>query len=52
MRTVPVVVVSTEGSEARIQELKERGVRGYIRKPFTPEAVKETVEGVLGERHA
>ncbi len=50
LRAVPVVVVSTEGSQTRIQELKDRGVRGYIRKPFTPEAIKGVVEGILGGR--
>ena len=45
---VPVVVISTEGSEVRIAELKQNGIRGYLRKPFTPEQVKEVVEHVLG----
>jgi two-component system chemotaxis response regulator CheY len=48
LRSVPVVVVSTEGSETRIQELRQQGIRGYIRKPFTPEEIKKTVETVLG----
>ena len=48
LQTVPVVVVSTEGSEERISELKQRGIRGYLRKPVTPESIKTTVEGILG----
>ena len=48
LRQVPVVVISTEGSEVRIAELKQQGIQGYIRKPFTPEQVKEVVEHVLG----
>ena len=48
MDSVPVIVVSTEGSEERIQELKERGISGYIRKPFTPEAIKDAVQTALG----
>jgi two-component system chemotaxis response regulator CheY len=48
LRTVPVVVVSTEGSETRIQELRRQGIRGYVRKPFTPEEIKAVVENVLG----
>lgn len=47
LKTVPVVVISTEGSEARVEELKEWGIKGYIRKPFTPEQIKEMVENVL-----
>lgn len=45
--TVPVVVVSTEGSKTRIEDLKEKGVRAYIRKPFTPEKVKQIVDELL-----
>jgi two-component system chemotaxis response regulator CheY len=51
LQTVPVVVISTEGSDERIQELKERGIQGYIRKPFTPEAIKDKVEEILGGPH-
>lgn len=47
LRSVPVVVISTEGSQQRIDDLQRNGIRGYIRKPFTPEQVKELVEGVL-----
>lgn len=46
--TVPVVVVSTEGSKTRIDDLMSKGVRAYIRKPFTPEKVKSVVEELLG----
>lgn len=45
---LPVVVISTEGSTTRIEEMKKMGVRSYLRKPFTPEAVKEVVESILG----
>lgn len=51
LKTIPVIVVSTEGSETRINELKSQGIRAYIRKPFTPELLKETVTTVLGEGH-
>ncbi len=48
MKTVPIVIVSTEGSTTRIEELKSKGVRAYIRKPFTPEQFREAIENVLG----
>lgn len=47
MKTTPVIVVSTEGSATRIGELKSKGVRAFVRKPFTPEFIRETVERVL-----
>jgi two-component system chemotaxis response regulator CheY len=46
--TIPVVVVSTEGSETRIDELRLQGIRGYIRKPFTPEELSGVVRAALG----
>jgi len=49
MQTVPVVIVSTEGSKTRLEELRAKGVRACVRKPFTPESIKEIVENILGE---
>ena len=48
MKTIPVVVVSTEGSKTRIEEMRAKGVRAYVRKPFTPEIVKKVVGDILG----
>jgi two-component system, chemotaxis family, chemotaxis protein CheY len=44
---VPVVMITTEGSESHVVEALSHGARGYIRKPFTPEQVKEQVVPVL-----
>lgn len=44
---VALIVVSTEGSETRIEALKARGA-SFIHKPFTPEQVRTTVLRVLG----
>ena len=44
---VPVVMITTEGSEAHVVQALSAGARGYIRKPFTPEQVKEHVIPVL-----
>lgn len=49
MKTVPVVMVSTEGSAARIEQLKSKGVKAYIRKPFTPELLRQVVDDLMGE---
>jgi two-component system, chemotaxis family, chemotaxis protein CheY len=45
---VPVVMITTEGSEARVVEALSNGAKGYLRKPFTPEQVKERVMPLLG----
>jgi len=52
MSTVPVIVVSTEGSQTRIEQLYSKGVRAYMRKPFTPEGLKQVVDQVLESSHA
>lgn len=46
---VPVVMITTEASEARVLEAITCGAQGYIRKPFTPEQVKEHIGPLLGE---
>jgi two-component system chemotaxis response regulator CheY len=45
---LPVVIVSSAGSEPRVQRLKELGIRDYIQKPFTPEQIREVVDKVMG----
>jgi two-component system chemotaxis response regulator CheY len=44
---VPVIVVSTEGSEARRHALEALGV-SFLRKPFRPEALRELVVRAVG----
>ena len=46
LRDVPVVIVSTEGNAARLEALRERGVRAILRKPFAPEDIKRTVDSL------
>lgn len=45
---IPVVIVSTEGSSQRIAELRRKGVKGYLRKPFTPESIRDIIIETLG----
>ncbi|GAB6096510.1 response regulator [Desulfatiferula olefinivorans] len=49
MKTVPVLVVTTEGGEARMAEFRSMGIAGYIRKPFTPEEIRAKLHEILGE---
>jgi two-component system, chemotaxis family, chemotaxis protein CheY len=44
---VPVVMITTEGSEGHVVQALSAGARGYIRKPFTADQVKEHVLPVL-----
>jgi len=45
---VPIVMITTEGSESQVVQALAAGARGYIRKPFTAEQVKEHVLPLLG----
>jgi two-component system chemotaxis response regulator CheY len=49
LNLIPIIVISTEGSALRIDELKDRGVKGYLRKPFTPESICTTLKQIFGE---
>ncbi len=44
---VPVVMVTTEGSEPLVREAILAGARGYIRKPFTLDHIKNNVKPLL-----
>ncbi len=44
----PVVIVTTEGREDRIDELMSLGAKAWIKKPFRPEEIKKTLLDVLG----
>jgi two-component system chemotaxis response regulator CheY len=48
LRAIPVLVVSTDGTECRIQKMLSLGAKGYVTKPFTPETLREKLEQSLG----
>jgi two-component system chemotaxis response regulator CheY len=47
LKTVPVVMVTTEGSQAKVMQALELGANGYVRKPFTAEQIKEKLAGII-----
>lgn len=48
LRTIPVLVVSTDGSEHRVQRMMSLGAKGYVKKPFSPELLRQNMERLLG----
>lgn len=46
MSDVPVIVVSSEGATQRIEELTGNGVVAWVRKPFTPEEIRDVILAV------
>jgi two-component system chemotaxis response regulator CheY len=47
-KDIPVVMVTTEGSQAKVMEAVQLGAAGYVRKPFTAEQIKEKLSGLVG----
>ncbi len=43
----PKIVISTEGSEERIERLREKGAE-FIHKPFSPETIRDTILAITG----
>lgn len=46
LRDIHVVVISTEGSDTRIERLTHKGA-AFIHKPFTPESIRDTVKDIM-----
>jgi two-component system chemotaxis response regulator CheY len=44
---LPVIIISTEGSETRKEVLMQKGAR-FVHKPFTPETLRDTILKTLG----
>jgi two-component system chemotaxis response regulator CheY len=44
---LPVIIVSTEGSEIRKERLMQKGA-GFVHKPFTPETLRFAILKTLG----
>lgn len=53
-KEMPVVVISTEGSKARIESLQAKGTE-FVHKPFAPETIRDVVmqlTGITNEQQA
>lgn len=48
LAAIPVIVISTDATESRIDRLLSMGAQGYVTKPFAPERLREEIESVLG----
>jgi two-component system chemotaxis response regulator CheY len=49
LASIPVIVISSDRSEKRMEYLLRLGVRAYLTKPLTPEGVAEVVRKLLVE---
>jgi two-component system chemotaxis response regulator CheY len=48
LRGIPAIVISTDATQNRITRLLALGARGYVTKPFRPEALRAELERTLG----
>jgi two-component system, chemotaxis family, chemotaxis protein CheY len=48
LRSMPVIVISTDATRNRIDRLMALGARGYVTKPFVPETLRAELERTLG----
>jgi two-component system chemotaxis response regulator CheY len=46
-KDLSVVMITTEGSQAKVLEAVQLGAKGYVRKPFTADQIKEKVLACL-----
>jgi two-component system chemotaxis response regulator CheY len=46
-KSVPIIMVTTEGGQAKVIEAVQLGAAGYVRKPFTAEQIKEKLTGLI-----
>ncbi|MBF0128214.1 MAG: response regulator, partial [Magnetococcales bacterium] len=47
-KNIPIVMVTTEGGEGKVNAALDAGANGHIKKPFTPETLQETLSQFLG----
>jgi two-component system chemotaxis response regulator CheY len=52
LKNIPVIFISTESSQARMDEVVSLGAAGYVKKPFLPEKIREVLIDVLNKAYA
>ncbi len=52
LRSIPVIFISTESSQTRMDQAESLGVSAYVKKPFQPEMIKEILVEVLNKAYA
>jgi two-component system chemotaxis response regulator CheY len=48
LRSIPVIVISTDATCKRTERMLAMGAKGYISKPFVPEILRAAIEQTLG----
>jgi two-component system, chemotaxis family, chemotaxis protein CheY len=48
-RSTPVIVISAEPNAEKLEALRQDGVQAWVHKPFTPEAIRDAINNVIGD---
>jgi two-component system chemotaxis response regulator CheY len=51
LNQLPVVVISTDATDVRMDRMKNLGAKGYVAKPFSPALLRTELERVLEVPH-
>jgi len=46
-KSVPFLMITTEGSMTKVSEAVELGASGYVRKPFTAEQIRDKLSALI-----
>jgi two-component system chemotaxis response regulator CheY len=46
-KSLPVIMITTEGNQTMVMDAVNLGAAGYVRKPFTAEQIKEKLTGII-----
>jgi two-component system, chemotaxis family, chemotaxis protein CheY len=49
LKNVPIVMISTEGSQQKVMEAVQLGAAGYVKKPFNAEQIKEKLATLISQ---
>ena len=52
LKSIPVVMITTEGSDKVMEESMRLGAQGYVKKPFRPEEIKGILNSIMGEEES
>jgi two-component system chemotaxis response regulator CheY len=46
-QNVPIIMITTEGSQNKVLQALQQGANGYVRKPFTADQIKLKLAGLI-----
>jgi two-component system chemotaxis response regulator CheY len=46
-KDLPIIMITTEGSQEKVMQALQLGASGYVRKPFTPDQIREKLVGLV-----